>query len=270
MKLHPLYLHSFGILLTILFPVVGAANSVPQDRLKLDVSVRSMVDRPFQGLRKAPVKENGKLYYLAAISEAPAAKKLMLPVDENAMLTSLREELAKRGFREIGPDETPEIILTVIYGRGWLRNPYMQGMMEGADSETYGGLPVVNVVGVDNRFMRGKEFGYEEKLQRANNEKLFIRVTAWDYPKDEPLDKKGRKPKPKTLWHTTINVDDPDGLDLNRIHKELLAAGAHFFDREMDREEEIVPAFVPEGRVILAPLHFAEEEAAGRENPAGK
>lgn len=231
-----------------------------KDGIKLDVSVRSAIDRPFQGLRKAPVKEHGKLYYIAAIDEAPAEKPLVLPVNEAAMLQSLREELTKRGYREIGPDEKPEIILTVVYGRGWLRNPYLSGTMEAADSGTYGGLPVVNVVGIENRFMRGKEFGYEEKLQRANNEKLFIRVTAWGHPTDQPPDPKGRKTKPKELWKTTINVDDPDGLDLNRIHKELLAAGSHFFDREMDKEEEFVPAYVPEGSVILAPLHFAEDE----------
>ena len=81
-------------------------------------------------------------------------------------------------------------------------------------------------------------------MQKAQYEKLCIRLTAWQYPTDP-------KAKPKQLWHTTMIVDDPDHRDLNTIAAEMLAAGAPYFDKEIKEEEVDVNKPLPEGRVNL-------------------
>lgn len=229
----------------------------------MDIDVRSAVDRPFQGVRKAPRKDHGRLYAIAAITLAPSAVKLVRPVDENQMLQLLGQELARRGFQQIKPDEQPEIVLTVTYGRGWLKNPYMSHMTEMPNSEVGSGN-VVSISGASPHFLRSKEFRYEDRLQKANYEKLFIRVTAWDYPESgkKASAKGAKRPKPRELWKTDMIVDDPDHRDLNLFIKEMFAAGGAWFDREIEKEEITVSTGIPEGRVILAPLQFLDETEA--------
>jgi hypothetical protein len=49
---------------------------------------------------------------------------------------------------------------------------------------------------------------------------------------------------------TTIYVDDPDHRDLNVIAEKMLATGAPYFDRHIDREKEVViNTALPEGHV---------------------
>lgn len=245
-------------------PATPATPGRNSTEITLDVDVRSSVDRPFQGLRKAPLKANGKHYSIAALSLAPSVATLVRPVDEGRMLLLLRQELSKRGFREFaGGKEPPEIILTVIYGRGWLKNPYMSYMTETPNSE-FGSGNVVTISGADPHFLRSKEFRFEEKLQKANYEKLFIRVTAWKYPDPKLKDPKGKKSVPRELWKTDMILDDPDNRDLNQFIEEMFAAGSAFFDREMDKEEITVSSVIPEGRVILAPLEFPDETSSAK------
>jgi hypothetical protein len=68
-------------------------------------------------------------------------------------------------------------------------------------------------------------------------------VRAWEY--DPDLAK-----KQKMVWMTTMHVDDPEHRDLNEISTKMLAAGAHYFDRRIGVEKEVVvAAAVPEGHV---------------------
>lgn len=244
-------------------PVADAAQ--PRKRnsqeITLDIDVRSAVDRPFEGWGKAPLKPNGKIYGIASVTDASGAVALVRPVNQNEVLKHLRAELDRRGFREIQAGEKPEIVLTVHYGRGYLRNPYLDDVIYNETSDP----PVATIIGgVPTQLMRQKEHGFEERLQKANHEKLFIRVTAWAYHDPGAKDKKGRKPKARLLWKTDMVVDDPANRDLNLFIKEMFAAGAPWFDREMEKEEVTVSTDIPEGKVILGPMTFPDDETGAK------
>ena len=102
----------------------------------------------------------------------------------------------------------------------------------------------------------------ELSLQKANFEKLFIRVTAWVYIEPGTKTPKGKKPKPRELWKTDMIVDDPAHRDLNLFIQEMFAAGSRYFDQEIEKEEVTVSTDLPEGRVTLGPLEFPEDDAA--------
>ena len=87
-----------------------------------------------------------------------------------------------------------------------------------------------------------KSPGYEAKLQKASYEKLYLRVIAWEYPRQP-------KAKAKMLWKTTMVVDDPDHRDLNAIAQKMFEAGAPYFDREIRDPEVEVYQPLPDGRV---------------------
>lgn len=219
-----------------------------KEELPLLIQVRSDVDQPFEGWRKAKLKEHGKLYAIVAISELPGEEKLLRPVDENNLLRILRLELTKRGFVEITPKQQPEIVLTVSYGRGFVRNPYMDDVMINDSSDP----PVVTIQGAfPTQLIRQKEKDFEEKLQTANFEKLFIRVTAWKFP-EKSTD--GKKVKPYQLWKTIVVTDDPAHRDLNQFLEKMLAAGANFFDRKMEKEEVQIVDTLPEGTVTVGDI----------------
>lgn len=232
------------ILIASLCLPIAWARAVGEDN-PLAIAVSSEIDRPFEGWRKAAIKEHGKSYLLASISEGRDGRELVLPVDETSLLDLLRQELAKRGFHEV-QTEKPEIILTVIYGRGYLKNPHFY------DSPTTGDPPIPNVGTASREYLRNRyDYGFQDKVESANQEKLFIRVTAWANPADQTPQKPGAKIKPKELWHTTMTIDDPGNRDLNQFMDKLLAAGSHFFDREMDNAEEIIENALPEGSVHI-------------------
>ena len=143
--------------------------------------------------------------------------------------------------------ETPDIALTVVYGRGWLKNPYLdEHTMPVGMSDP----PVVSMKGTDiQQMIREREPGYEAKLQDASHEKLFIHLTAWEFPGKQPAPKTGKKKKPLELWKTTMVIDDPANRDLNQFIEKMLAAGAKYFDREIKDEEAFVDTDLPEGTV---------------------
>jgi hypothetical protein len=55
-------------------------------------------------------------------------------------------------------------------------------------------------------------------------------------------------------------ADDPAHLDLNLVTREMLAAGAGYFDRQIDQEEVQINSETLEGRVILSPLQVLETD----------
>ena len=243
-------------------PSPAKAQNSPQEYLPLNISVRSAVDRPFKGLGKPPAVEHGKVYALVAMDEAKRPVDLVRPVSKVKLAKLLRAELTRRGFREIAPGEEPEIALTVIYGRGWLRNPYLDDVM----MNEYSDPPIATVLGgMPTHLMRQKEFRYEEKTQAAQFEKLFIRVTAWKFPQPPPAGAKGGKSKPYELWKTTMITDDPDNRDLNELMEKLLAAGSAFFDREIEKEEIEIRDTLPQGKVILGDLKVMKPGETGTE-----
>ncbi len=220
----------------------------------LEIGVRSSVDERWEGVRKRGAITHGKVYLIASLKESPAARKLLRPVDEAGLLGQLRRELNSQGFREVRATETPDVVLTLLYGRGHVRNPYMANIAGDEFSGSIAPTPMESALAtaVDPRLYDKRQFGYyEQKLLAAQKEKLFIRVTAWKYPTDP-------KESPAQLWKTTMVVDDPDLRDLNELYPKMLAAGVRYFDRPMKQEEETVSTSIPEGLVTLGPLIILE------------
>jgi hypothetical protein len=218
--------------------------------------VRSSVDQRWKGVHKGGPIEHGKVYLIASLNEAPSAEKLVQPVDEAGLLAQLRQVLNSRGFRESGAGETPDVVLTLLYGRGHLRNPYLANIDGDISSDSL--VPTAGeslwAASVNPRLYDKRQWGYyEHKLMAAQKEKLFIRVTAWKFPGD-------RKEKPAEFWKTTMVVDEPDQHDLNELYPKMLAAGAHFFDRPMKEEEVTIATPLKEGSVKLGPLIIVEPD----------
>ncbi len=250
MKLHPVV--ALSLALTSL-----SYATTSEEELPLDIQVRSEVDRPFKGWGREEAKDHGKVYLLAAISEARSEQQLVIPLDEDLLNKHLRSELTKRGYREYSPDEPPELVLTVLYGRGYLKNPYLKDAMVNEMTEP----PVSTILaGNPKQLMRQKEAGFEEKLQTANFEKLFIQVNAWAHPDTQPTPQKGKKKKPKLLWKTTMVTDDPMHRDLNQFVEQLLAAGSEFFDLEIEDDEAFIRTDLPEGFIEYGDSVIVEDE----------
>ena len=231
-------------LLILLFSILAITLPARAENSQLRIAVRSEVERPFKGWSKAPLVEHGKVYYILSIKEVPPVKgltqiPLVKPVDETQLRKTLMDELAKHDFREIASTETPEIILTVLYGRGYVENPYMDNAISNGD-----GVVTVAGIGSNGSVADSRSNIYQEKLQIANHEKLFIRITAWSYP-DQIL----KKQKSKLLWKTTVLIDDPADRDLNQFINKMLAAASSFFDQPMKDKEQIVRDELPEGYV---------------------
>jgi hypothetical protein len=246
MKYHPARL-AFAAVLSGVAIAVSAATRPSDTGVPLDIDVRSTVDAKWEGFRKLATVAHGKRYLLAAVTEVPSAEKLIKPVDKGALAAHLRQEMARHGFREITAQEIPEVVLTVTYGRGYLRNPYLADAMV---DEATPGIPTSTITS-PKQAMRQREFDAEGKLQKAQFEKLYVAVTAWQYPGD-------RKGKPNQFWRTVMVVDNPDGRDLNLALPAMLAAGAGWFDRDIKEGEVTVKSTMPTGTVRIGPIEVIE------------
>ncbi|MEO7598500.1 MAG: hypothetical protein ABIV50_06180, partial [Opitutus sp.] len=160
----------------------------------------------------------------------------------------IEEELGRNGFKQSGDNVTPDILLTVLYGRGYLKNPYADNNTDAISS----GVKSVTLTTPEQVAMH-LQLGYEEKLQHGEAEKLFLAVRAWQYPKQ-------RGEKPKALWQCSMLLDNPEANDLNDVAAAMLQSGVRHFDKDLDRGGIIVTSDRPAGRVILAPLKVLEDE----------
>ena len=233
-------------------PSPVSASSQPGAK-PLEIEIRASVDDIWNGIQKSPPKEHGKRYLIASVTESPSDEKLSSPVDKNAFSQQLRGALETRGYTEIQPGQYPDIVLTILYGRGFLNNPYATVAAAGVALQS--GSVVVLKSGRNSNSLR-----FEEKLQSAQNEKLFITVRAWKYPEQ-------KSEKPKLLWHTTMIVGDPKE-DLNRMGKAMLNAGVGYFDRMPENEAIIVSDH--DTHVVLKPLQILETDVAGGTPPENR
>lgn len=251
--LSPMHLISRGLVLLALS--AGCVHAA-----EVEIGVRSSVDQRWQGVRKLGPIEHGKVYLIASLKQAPSAGKLVQPVDEAGLLAQLRQTLNTHGFRESVADETPDVVLTLLYGRGHVRNPYLANIDGDISADSIAPTPGESMLAaaIDPRLYDKRQWGfYEHKLLAAQKEKLFIRVTAWKFPGD-------RKEKPAELWKTTMVVDEPDRHDLNELYPRMLAAGVPFFDRHLKQEEVTIATPTKEGSVRLGPLNILEESVPAR------
>ncbi|MEO6873864.1 MAG: hypothetical protein ABI222_03480 [Opitutaceae bacterium] len=220
----------------------------------MEVGVRSGIDNAEKAKRdhdSAYAKDDAKrlrVYLLASVKEVKTDEKLVKSGNARAIADELRKDLGTRGFRPVGPGEKPEIVITVLYGRGMLLNPYIDPNSLGVGDFRAGktGPPnISNSASNTNVFTHDIFVGLEAKAASLNYEKLAIQVTAMKYP--PPRDP---KEKPEILWQTAMYADDPDHRDLNAIMPTLLASGTPYFDRSIDREKEVkLYAPLPEGHV---------------------
>lgn len=242
----------------------GATRAAETDATRaaaeVEIGVRSRVDERWEGVRKRGPIEHGKLYLIASLKQAPSAEKLVRQVDEAGLLAQLRQNLNTHGFREATAGDTPDVVLTLLYGRGHVRNPYLANIDGDISSGSIAPTAAESALAaaVDPRLYDKRQWGfYEHKLLAAQKEKLFIRVTAWKFPGD-------RKEKPAELWKTTMVVDEPDRHDLNTLYPKMLAAGVQFFDRPLKQEEVTITTPLKQGRVDLGPLTILEEDVPAK------
>ena len=233
-------------------PIIRAQeNSGP-----LHIGVRSGIDNAEKARRdKDPAyaaedRQRLRRYFLASIKEMRTGGKLVKPADVKAIAGELGKVLQARGFRAVGPGEKPEIVLMVWYGRSLLLNPYLDPDKLAAGDFRRGqrGPPnLSNSIPNTNVLTHDTLVGLEAKVQAMNYEKLAIQESAIKYP--PPSDP---KKKPELLWETIMYADDPDHRDFDTILPALLANGAPYFDRHIDREGELkIDTSVPAGHVIV-------------------
>lgn len=240
--------------------------------MKLDIGVRpTVVDKTilWSGKLKTPgAGGHGKIYGIVSVQEIKSEEKLLRPVDEGALVSHLLQALDANGFHEFVQGQKPEILLTVGYGRGHVHNPYIHDTSElpggsppppspgtaghgpqGADA------PTVSITGAFAlQLVDEKTPGWQAGLQKAEFEKLYIQITAWQYPAQS-------KAKPVMLWKSVIVVDDPDHVDLNDVAAKMLDAGAPYFDKEVREPEVNVYKPMPEGHVNVGTPKVVEPKS---------
>ncbi len=99
--------------------------------LPSDYAVRSMAVES----KNAP--GHGRLYAILSVQTVSSDPQSMPPVDEDTLIAEVCQSLDGHGFRPVSKGQTPEILITVHYGRAWLRNPYLNGT---GDSQAIEGL----------------------------------------------------------------------------------------------------------------------------------
>lgn len=220
----------------------------------MEIGVRSGIDNGEKAKRDhdsdyaTDDRKRLRRYFLASIKEMKTDEKLVKPMDARGIADELRKVLAGQGFRAVRPGEKPEIILTVLYGRGMVLNPYLDPDKLSAGDYRRGlrGPPnLSNSLSPAAVLTHHTYVGLEAKTQVMNYEKLAIQISAMKYP--PPADP---KQKPELLWQTMVYADDPDHRDLNTIMPKLLASAAPYFDKHIEREQEVkIYAELPTGRV---------------------
>ncbi|MCC6414493.1 MAG: hypothetical protein IT582_01080 [Opitutaceae bacterium] len=238
-----------------IFGLLTLTLTAADEPLPLNIQVRAEVDQPFTRWGREKIKEHSKVYDIVAIEETPSEVPLVRPIDQEVVLKHLGKELAQRGFRPAAPGEAPGIILTVHCGRGYLRNPYLKGVLMDETTEP----PTASIMGLQTHLINSRTAFHEQRLQEAQSEKLFIRVSAWANPASLPEPKPGQRQKPKLLWKTTMVTDDPAHRDLNQFVEKMLAAGADFFDRTIKDPEAFVTTDLPEGFIKYGNLKVVRE-----------
>ena len=215
----------------------------------MEIEVRSGIDMDelYRRWREhdyaANPAKHATIFLIATVMPHPSIGPLVKMVDAPKIAQELTKQLEKRGFHAVLPDQKPEIIITVEYGRGWLPNPYTDsdaGKVHNnlSNADPFHPWPVHEIF---------FSIGEEMMRQRADEEKLIIQVRAWKFP--PPADP---KKEPTMLWMTSMSVDDPEHRDLNEIYQKMLAAGAPHFDKPLDRDHPVrINSDVPEGHVKI-------------------
>jgi len=247
--------------------VAAMARDEPVNPLVIEVrAVVAVQPKPSNLPGMAPMPAgHGKKYGILSVQLVDSENDLVTPVDEEALTTLLMRELDAHGFRQVSPGESAEILLTVHYGRGWLANPFKStsqthlGMTNVTANQPASSPKVIlsqEVVDFTPPAADVKFTGREAMAQKASYEKLYVRVTAWEFPRDLTA-------RAHMLWKTTIFTDDPDHRDLNALLPSMLAAGVHYFGRATEPQGVEISRPVPEGHVEVGTPQVVDAPAPG-------
>lgn len=244
--------------------VLPLGSAYAQTAPEMTIGVRSGIDLAEKARREKDSayaqddRQHLRRYLLASITEVKNPDKLVKPVNAKAIADELNKVLRTQGFRPIGPREKPEIVITVLYGRGMLLSPYMDPDLYPAEDWRHGQRAPLNLSNsVPVGLVTHEKFvGLEAANQEVNDEKLAIQVSAMKYPPPS-----NPKKKPELLWRTIMYADDPAHRDLNLIMPKLLASGAPFFDKHLARENEVkLFTPVPDGHVNVGSPEVVTEK----------
>ncbi len=249
-SVHPVSFSRPARAFSLLLIAAGLVSFSPAVRAEdVDIGVRSnVIDKELQWAHKTASPEEGghsKTFAILAVDEVKSEQRLVKPVDQQELFRLLFLQLEKNGFHKYAKGTKPDILLTLSYGRGEMKNPYLRNVDTGSLLPTISGGPVAVITGAfATQLIDEKSPGFEANLQKAGFEKLFLRVTAWEYPKDP-------KTKPRMLWKTIIVADDPDHRDLNAIAAQMLEAGAPYFDKDLKDDKREINLYkpMPDGHV---------------------
>ena len=109
-----------------------AATRAQSSADQFAVGVRSQLDRQkviWDGVHSHKFKnapEHGKIFAILVIQPTQSPQKLVKPVNAAALRDELVRQLEAHGYHHVLPNQKPEILLWVIYGRSWLPNPYFR------------------------------------------------------------------------------------------------------------------------------------------------
>lgn len=256
-------------LLIIILGVTLMRTPLPaqQNSNDLNVGVQTRLDRQkiiWDGVHSHKLEnppEHGKIYAILVIQPTDSLRKLVKPVDASAIRDELVHQLETHGYHHVAPNQKPEILLWVVYGRSWMPNPYFTNKHDvdnmGPENPPFtpgdpDGPPTVGVTDPNT----AAELSIPRNSHAATKlgyEKLFILVRAFKYP--PPPDP---KQKPEALWVAMMYVDDPAHRDLNVVFKQMLEAGTPYFDKEIKGQEVEILKKVPEGHVNVGTPEVVE------------
>ncbi len=237
-------------LLLVLAAAICPRLKAAETKDTIDITLRSTSERPIRPNVGPSATEHSKLYVIGGIRAAylmptDTSTPLAIPVNEDELRGQFKSILAEYGFHEITWGKTADIVLNLIYGRSQMRNPYASKTIE-VDAGTLGLRGVKVVSSSSDELLRERsDPGFYQRLQKADSEKLFMIITAWENPGFNP---KARK-EPVQLWQTVVYVDNPDA-NLNVLAGAMLAAAGNYFDRRMTEEETTVVRPVPNGQAV--------------------
>ena len=263
--------HPYRALLALALGVALLSTSLSaQDANGLKVGVMTRLDRQkaiWDGVHSHKIEnppEHGKIYAILAIQPVDSLRKLVKPVKAADIRDELVKQLDKYGYHHVAPGQKPEILLSVKYGRSWMPTPYANVIDVDSMAPQFlkPGLPVSSTDPDDppnytpDTPALAAEISLPRNSHRASElsyEKLFIQVKAYKYP--PPPDP---KKKPEALWTAMMYVDDSAHLDLIVVIKQMLEAGAPYFDKEIKDYEATVWKPLPEGHVNVGAPEVVE------------
>ena len=189
-----------GLVASVLLVLSAPARAYEKDALNIGVQsevegAAAKPDHPSAPGTDKPVVT----YFLAAPHEVWSKWQLLKPVDPKFVAQEVRKVLQPKGYRPALKGEKPDVVIMVLYGRGWVHNPYPVPLTAPPGAFTSArDWNVRDVIKMQNSeaFVTSSSI-LNDKQVRDDQEKLFIIVASWVWDPPALLKHKG-----KQLWYT--------------------------------------------------------------------